>query len=188
MASSTSCASKATQISSTNAARIVRCPTETIERLRHLNEAEIITLFTPFVPHPPSTTLAKDVDPFEPLGRALPRQVRHVPYRFDYGMTEMHVDFLPASGAVVIVICATTNVINHHGQAFERQLKFARDTSKKIVHNNTIANIPTILLLVDDDATAQGYVDAVDSFPAVVTVSDYTTAALMNVVRVLFGN
>lgn len=103
-------------------------------------------------------------------------------------MTEMHVDFLPASGAVVIVICATTNVINHHGQAFERQLRFARDTSKKIVHNNTIASIPTILLLVNDDATAQGYVNAVDSFPAVVTVSDYTTAALMNVVRVLFGN
>ncbi|KAG9194957.1 hypothetical protein G6011_00077 [Alternaria panax] len=174
--------------SSTGAAKIVRCPTATLERLRRLNEAEIITLFTPFVPHPPSTTLAKNMDPFEPLGRALPRKVRHVPYRLDSGMTEMHADFLPASGAVVVVICATSNVISHHAQAFERQVKFARDVSTKISQSDNVAGVPTIMLLVEDNNTGQGYLDAVYDFPAVVMINNYTTEALVNGVRVLFGS
>jgi hypothetical protein len=174
--------------SSTETTKIVRCPMETLERLRHLNEAEIITLFTPLVPHPPSTTLAKDMDPFEPLGRALPRQVRHVPYRLDTGMTETHADFLPASGAVVIVVCATTNVISHHAQAFERQLKFASDMLKKILQSETIAGIPVILLLCDDGASGQTHINALCDFPAVVTINDYTSAALVEAVRVLFDS
>jgi hypothetical protein len=168
-------------------AKLIRCPPATLERLRRLNEAEIITLFTPFVPHPPTTTLAKDMDPFEPLGRALPRQVRHVPYRLDNGMTELHADFLPASGAVVIVICVTANVLHYDAQAFERQLQFARDISKKIITTDTIAGIPVILLLADDNATGQAYATAMQDFPALVTINDYTTAALANAVRVLFG-
>ncbi|CAO2648422.1 Nn.00g076890.m01.CDS01 [Neocucurbitaria sp. VM-36] len=168
-------------------ARLVRCPTETLERLRHLHEAEVITLFTPFVPHPPNTNLAKDMDPFEPLGRALPRQVRHVPFRLDNGMTEMHTDFLPTSGAVVIVICVTSNVISYNKQAFEQQLRFARDISRRIAENVSIADLPVIMLLVDNDATGQAYAAAMPDFPALVTINDYTTAALANAVRVLFG-
>jgi hypothetical protein len=168
-------------------AKLVRCPQATLERLRRLNEAEIITLFTPFVPHPPTTTLARDMDPFEPLGRALPRQVRHVPYRLDNGMTELHADFLPASGAVVIVMCITDNVLHYNAQAFERQLQFAQDISKKITQTDTIADIPIILLLADNDATGQAYANAMQNFPALVTINDYTTAALANAVRVMFG-
>ena len=185
---SASTRSTATLNPSSGTAKIVRCPMQALERLRRLNEAEIITLFTPFVPHPPSTTLAKDMDPFEPLGRALPRQVRHVPYRLDSGMTEMHADFLPTSGAVVIVICATSNLISNHVQAFERQLKFARGVSKKIAKNDTIPGLPMILILIDDGAMGQAYVNAAYDFPALVTVNDYTTAALVNAVHVLFGN
>ncbi|CBX96927.1 hypothetical protein LEMA_P100580.1 [Plenodomus lingam JN3] len=117
---------------STNGAKVLRCPPEMLRRLRRLNEAEIITLFTPFVPHPTSTTLAKDMDPFEPLGRALPRRVRHVPYRLENGMTEMHRDFLPSTGAVMIVICVTSNVLRYSAQAFELQVRFARDVAKQI--------------------------------------------------------
>ncbi|KAF1844756.1 uncharacterized protein K460DRAFT_405040 [Cucurbitaria berberidis CBS 394.84] len=168
-------------------AKLVRCPSETLERLRRLNEAEVITLFTPFVPHPPSTSLAKDMDPFEPLGRALPRQVRHVPYRLDNGMTEIHTDFLPTSGAIVIVICATASVINHNKQAFEQQLRFARDISRRIAEDDLIAGIPVILLLVDNDAVGPAYVNAMQDIPALVTLNDYTTAALANAVGVLFG-
>jgi hypothetical protein len=173
--------------SSAGDAKLLRCPSATLERLRHLNEAEVITLFTPFVPHPPTTTLAKDMDPFEPLGRALPRQVRHVPYRLDNGMTELHADFLPASGAVVVVICVTANVLHYNAEAFERQLQFARDISKTITQTDTIAGIPIILLLADDDTTGQAYANAMPDFPALVTINDYTTAALANAVRVLFG-
>src|SRR5690348_15044648 len=101
-------------------AKLVRCPGEMLGRLRRLNEAEVITLFTPFIPHPPATALAKNMDPFEPLGRALPRQVRHVPYRLENGMTETHVDFLSASGAVVLVTCATANVTGGNALALEQ--------------------------------------------------------------------
>jgi hypothetical protein len=103
-------------------------------------------------------------------------------------MTEMHADFLPASGAVVIVICATSNVIIHHAQAFEQQLNFARGISKKVSQSDIIADIPILLLLVNDDATSEGYINAVFDFPAVVTINDYTTPALANAVRVLFDN
>jgi hypothetical protein len=157
-------------------------------RLRSLNEAEVITLFTPFVPHPPSTTLAKDMDPFEPLGRALPRRVRHVPYRLDHGMTEMHADFLPTSGAVVIVVCVTTNVLQYNSQAFEQQVKFARAIARRTSGNASVTDVPVILLLADNDASGQGYANAMQDFPALVTINDYTTAALTNAVRVLFGN
>ncbi|KAH7411797.1 hypothetical protein DE146DRAFT_254942 [Phaeosphaeria sp. MPI-PUGE-AT-0046c] len=169
-----------------NNARIVRCPEGILGRLRKLNDAEIITLFTPFVPHPPSSTLAKNMDPFEPLGRALPRQVRHVPYRLDKGMTELHGDFLPASGAIVAVVCVTDNVISHNPRAFEQQISFARDVWRKIAETQAIAGVPAILLLASSDAAGRAYANAMQEFPAIVLVEDYTTSALADAVRVLF--
>jgi hypothetical protein len=168
-------------------AKLVRCPESMLCRLRSLHEAEVITLFTPFVPHPPSTTLSKDMDPFEPLGRALPRHVRHVPYRLDHGMTELHSDFLPASGAVVIVICATDTVISSNARAFEQQVNFAKDIWTKIDETSAIAGIPVILLLASNNPAGRAYADAIQEFPAIITIDDYTTSALANAVRVLFG-
>lgn len=167
-------------------ARIVRCPEETLARLRRLNEAEVVTLFTPHVPHPPSTTLAKDMDPFEPLGRALPRRVRHVPYRLDRGMTEMHTDFLPTCGAVVIVVCVTDNVLSGNAQAFQQQVDFAKGVWRKSWESQSIAGVPIVVLLVSNDAAARVYAEAMQDFPALIAINDYTTAALANVVRVLF--
>ncbi|KAL5121454.1 hypothetical protein ACEQ8H_000526 [Pleosporales sp. CAS-2024a] len=168
-------------------AKIVRCPEHTLSRLRRLNEAEVITLFTPVVPHPPTTKLAHDMDPFEPLGRALPRRVRHVPYRLDSGMTELHCDFLPASGAVVMVVCVAENVVRSNARAFEQQLDFATNISTRIQENGAIADIPTILLLVNGDAAGKIFADAMPDFPALVMVNDYTAPALADAVRVLFG-
>lgn len=164
----------------------MRCPEGILARLRKLNEAEVITLFTPFVPHPPSSTLAKDMDPFEPLGRALPRQVRHVPYRLDRGMSELHGDFLPASGAVVAVVCVTDNVMSHNPRAFEQQINFARDVWRKIGQTESIAGVPAILLLASSDAAGRAYANAMQEFPAIILVEDYTTSALADAVRVLF--
>lgn len=168
-------------------AKLVRCSAATLQKLRCLNEAEIITLFTPFVPHPPSSALAKNMDPFEPLGRALPRRVRHVPYRLDHGMTETHADFLPASGAVVIVICVTSNVLHINAQAFEQQLSFARNITRQIGGSDPIAEIPVVLLLVNDVVAGQRYSNIMLDFPALVTIIDYTTAGLTSAVRTLFG-
>lgn len=168
-------------------ATFVRCPTNALSRLRHLHEAEIITLFTPFVPHPPGTALATNMDPFEPLGRSLPRQVRHVPYRLDHGMTETHTDFLPASGAVVIVICSTENVMSHNPHAFNQQVTFARDAMKRVTENKSLAGVPVVLLLVTNGAAKATHEYGVSDFPALVTLNDYSTAALANAVRVMFG-
>ncbi|KAF1967376.1 hypothetical protein BU23DRAFT_583905 [Bimuria novae-zelandiae CBS 107.79] len=166
---------------------LVRDSTQALSKLRQLNEAEVITMFTPFVPHPPGTSLAKDMDPFEPLGRALPRQVRHVPYRLDHGMTETHADFLPASGAIVVVICSSQNVLNHDSSAFERQAHFAQDITKRVAENRSLANVPIVLLLVSNGSAKQAHEHGVQDFPTLVTLNDYSTAALTNAVRVLFG-
>lgn len=174
-------------VSTTGNAKIVQCPKGMLERLRRLNEAEIITLFTPMVPHPPCTTLAKNMDPFEPLGRALPRKVRHVPYRLDYGKTEMHTDFLPSSGAVIVVICATANVLKFHAQAFEKQLQFARGIAKEIRESDLGVNVPLAVFLISDDAAGKAYVKAACDLPALVTINDYTATALNDAVAVLFG-
>lgn len=165
---------------------LVRDSSHAVLRLRHLNEAEVITMFTPFVPHPPGSSLAKDMDPFEPLGRALPRQVRHVPYRLDYGMTETHADFLPASGAIVIVICSSQNVLSHDSRAYERQTRFAQDVMKRVAENPSLNNVPVVLLLISNGTAKQSHEYGLKDFPTLVTLDDYSTAALTNAVCVLF--
>ena len=166
---------------------LVRDSGQALGRLRRLNEAEVITMFTPFVPHPPISSLAKDMDPFEPLGRALPRQVRHVPYRLDHGMTETHEDFLPASGAIIIVVCSSQNVLSHNPRAHDQQTRFACEMMKKVARDQSLANVPIILLLVVNGSERPTYEYGVKEFPTLITLDDYSPAALTNVVRVLFG-
>ncbi|KAF1364127.1 hypothetical protein EJ07DRAFT_162634 [Lizonia empirigonia] len=158
---------------SAGTATLIRCPPPTLSRLRTLNEAEIITLFTPVVPHAPSTPLARDMDPFEPLGRALPRQVRHVPFRIDRGMTELHPPFLAASGVVVVVICATAG------------LGFARSVATRVEKDEGMVGVPVVLLVVWSGARAGEL--KLEEFPALVTVDDYLPATLERAARVLFG-
>lgn len=167
---------------------MVRCPALTLNRLRTINEAEIITLFTPVVPHSPSASLVKDMDPFEPLGRALPRAVRHVPFRMDLGMTDLHPYFLPTSGLVVVVICATENVLDHNPEAFERQLKFARSITNSVEKDTSMASVPVILLaIVGTGAKAAAYEKAVRDFPVLLTLDDYSPATLERGVQAIFG-
>lgn len=127
------------------------------------------------------------MDPFEPLGRALPRQVRHVPFRLEYGMTELHADFLPASGAVMVVICVTDNVLSSNPQAFQQQVNFVINIWRKVGETQSIAGIPAILLLASSEAASRAYADALQNFPALVSTNDYTTEALVAAVNVLFG-
>ena len=169
-------------------ATIVRCPTITLSRLRGLNEAEIVTLFTPFVPHPPTTVLAKNMDPFEPLGRALPRPVRHVPYRLDNGMTETHADFLPTSGVIMIVVCSTENVVSYNRQAFEQQARFARNVKKRVEENRSLAENPVVVLLVTNGAASHVHEDELKDFPALVICNNYAPETLEGAARLVFGS
>lgn len=170
---------------------MARCHPDTLRRLHNLHESEIITLYTPFIPHSPSSNLSQDMDPFEPLGRALPRRVRHVPYRLDHGMTEIHTDFLSSSGAIIIVLCVTNNVLRHNRWAFEQQVGFARSITRRtaaITHGFNAKLAPTILLLlVNNEQRGKAYIDSLPDFPAVVEISDYSTAALTSAARVLFA-
>lgn len=159
-----------------------------MNRLRQLNDAEWVTLFTPFVPHPPATSLAKNMDPFEPLGRALARHVRHVPYRMDHGMTETHADFLSSAGAVMVVICAAENVVSNYSQAFEMQARFARDTIKKVTEDRTLVGVPVVVLLIASGTRRQAYEEALKDVPALFTCDNYSENALANAVRVIFGS
>jgi len=167
-------------------ATLLRCPSQTLTRLRQLNEAEFVALFTPVVPHPPGSDLASNMDPFEPLGRSFPRKVRHVPYRLDNGMTS-HADYLPSIGAIVVVICSTANVIQHNANAFQQQLTFARDIAVKVIGNKDLTDVPLVLLLITNGAARQTHLNGVQDFPALVTLDDYTTAALSNAVGTIFG-
>lgn len=101
-------------------------------------------------------------------------------------MTELHSDFLPASGATVIVVCVTENVMCNNARAFEQQVDFARNIWRRIYETRAIAGIPAILLLVSSDTAGQAYADAMQEFPALVMVNNYTTSALADAVRVLF--
>lgn len=144
-------------------------------------------MFTPVVPHPLSTTLARDMDPFEPLGRALARHVRHVPYRLDTGMTETHTDFLPSCGAIIIVVCSAENVVSRNPRAYEQQARFARDLLRKKEENRDLDHVPAVVLLVTNGAGCRGHEDGLKDIPALVTCDSYTPSALHNAVGVLFG-
>ncbi|KAF2280412.1 uncharacterized protein EI97DRAFT_447931 [Westerdykella ornata] len=173
--------------STTPTAAIVRCPASTLRRLRHLKDREVVTLFTPVVPHPPSTTLAKDMDPFEPLGRALPGLVRHVPYRLDIGMTETHRDHLSSAGAIFVVVCATENITSRNAGALEKQARFASDLQNKVQTSSDLANVPVVVLLVTNGAARYSHEEALKAFPVLVTCEDYTPRPLQGAVHRIFG-
>lgn len=126
------------------------------------------------------------MDPFEPLGRALPRQVRHVPFRIDRGMTELHPPFLAASGVVVVVVCATAGVLGGRAEGVERQLGFARSVARRVEKDEGMAGVPVVLLVVCSGARA-GAELKLQEFPALVMVDDYLPATLERAARVLFG-
>lgn len=103
-------------------------------------------------------------------------------------MTQTHVDFLSTAGAIVIVICSTDNVINNNTRAFEQQAKFARDIMRNVNENNSLRDVPVVVLLISNGAGRQLHEGGLNDVPALVTCNNYTTSALANAVRVLFGN
>lgn len=103
-------------------------------------------------------------------------------------MTDIHPHFLSASGVVVVVICATENVLGHNPEAFERQLKFARSITTKVEKDTSMASVPVVLLaIVGNGVKATAYEQAVRDFPVLLTLDDYTPATLERGVRTVFG-
>ncbi|KAF2194738.1 hypothetical protein K469DRAFT_546677 [Zopfia rhizophila CBS 207.26] len=178
------------QGASIGSASIVRCPATMLNRFRSLNPAEYIILFTPVVPHPLSTELDLNMDPFEPLGRSLSRRhsrIRHVPYVPSKGMTQTHIDFLRTAGAVVVVVCTTQNIATQNTHRYNEQTGFARDISHRVEQDESLASVPLLLVLITDGLNMQPHYDGVHDFPALITHSNYTPTALEGVAREIFG-
>lgn len=106
----------------------------------------------------------------------------------DLGMTELHPYFLSASGVVVVVICATENVLGHNPEAFERQLKFARSIASKVEKDTSMTSVPVVLLvIVGNGARVAAHEQAVRDFSVLLTVDDYTPTTLEYAVQAVFG-
>jgi len=127
------------------------------------------------------------MDPFEPLGRALARHVRHVPYRLDPGMTETHADFLRSCGAIIIVVCSAENVTSGNPRAYEQQARFARDLLRKKEEDRDLDHVPAVVLLVTNGAGRRAHEDGLKDVEALVTCDSYTLSGLHRAVDVLFG-
>jgi hypothetical protein len=102
-------------------------------------------------------------------------------------MTETHTDFLPTSGAIVIVVCSTEDIISHNSKAFEQQTRFARNVAKKVEEGNSPEDAPVVLLLITNGAASQVHEDELRDFPALITCDNYTPRALQDFVQLIFG-
>jgi hypothetical protein len=166
---------------------IVRCSQQTLTRLQNLNQAEYIVLFNPWIPRPPqSDNLPPVTDPFGSLGQSLGR-IKHVPYTLQNGFTDYHRPFVPQAGAIVVVVCVTRNVLDWDADALQPQVQFAEDVGDEIRANlPALVDVPLLILLVTDGPDQQTHVDALQDFPALVALDDYSAAALDTVRTAIF--
>ncbi len=88
---------------------------EMLSTLRRLPQDRNIVLLTPMIPPTGTPDLQVGTeDPFEPLGRALAEdhpRVKHVPFVPSIGMNSTHEAFLRTAGAVIVVICDTSDPV-----------------------------------------------------------------------------
>ena len=140
-----------------------------LSTLRALPSSANLVLFTPAIP---STC---DIDPFEPLGKALSvyhRRVRHVPYLPSRGMTSTHETFCHHAASIIIVVCGAVNNSNVKGQRH-----FAR-----AVIGLTLASAATVLLVEIGDGGGE-----FEGFSTVLRCGDYRNATLERVADMIFG-
>lgn len=140
-----------------------------LSTLRTLPSSASLVLFTPAIP---STS---NIDPFEPLGKALSvyhRKVRHVPYLPSRGMTGTHETFCHHAASIIIVVCSIVNNSNVKGQQ-----NFAR-----AVVGLTLANATAILLVEVGDGGGD-----FEGFSTVLRCGDLGNATLERVADLILG-
>ncbi|KAF2744455.1 hypothetical protein M011DRAFT_165431 [Sporormia fimetaria CBS 119925] len=158
-----------------------------LNHFRNLDATETTLLLSPVVPHPPSSELEKNMDPFEPLGRAFHRNVRHVPYRGDVGLRDTHRAHIRSAAAIVVVVCCTKLIVGLNPRAFETQTKFASAVVETVQHLRPRGNVPVIVLLITDDDSRNAQVKALDTVSVLVTCNNYTPSVLRHTAQVLLG-
>ncbi|KAF1990097.1 hypothetical protein K402DRAFT_418181 [Aulographum hederae CBS 113979] len=168
----------------------VRSVDSALAAFRVLDATEDIALFTPAIP---LNNPNQEMDPFEPLGRALRHRlpVRHIPFVPKIGLTETHKAFLRCTtstdeadidpaGAAIAVICDV-----HQGssnkrptESFGLQLQFAQR-----VRELAAEEIP-MLLVVFSETLFESYLDG---FGTVVWSPEFSLKAMGTVAETIFG-
>jgi hypothetical protein len=141
-----------------------------LSTLRTLPSSVSLVLFTPAIP---STC---NIDPFEPLGKALSvyhRRVRHVPYLASRGMTDTHETFCHHAAFIIIVVCSAVNNSNLKGQ---------RSFAQAVI-SLTLASTATVLLVEVGDGGGE-----MGGFSTVLRCGDYRNATLERVADLIFGS
>lgn len=90
--------------------RFMQSSSSSLQTLNTLPTDQFIVLFTPAIP----STDGQE-DPFECLGRSLSKwhsRVRHVPFVAKVGLTDLHVAWIRKAGAVVVVNCDPTLLVD----------------------------------------------------------------------------
>ncbi|KAI9741976.1 MAG: hypothetical protein M1834_000365 [Cirrosporium novae-zelandiae] len=152
---------------------LVRSNIHTLSTLPDLDPSSFVVLLTPIVP---LLDPSQNLDPFEPLGRALARRhnkLRHVPYDFTLGITSVHATFLSRAAAVIFVAC-TTQTTQHDSQL--RALRTVRDICRH--------KIPVVTIGACDPRDLLGQVQLADTY---LCTFEYTPPALKAAVEVIFG-
>lgn len=140
-----------------------------LSTLRNLPSSANLVLFTPAIP---STC---NIDPFEPLGKALSgyhRRVRHVPYIPSRGMTGTHETFCYHAASIIVVVCSALNNSNVKGQQ-----NFAQ-----AVVGLTLASTARVVLI----EIGHGGVEF-EGFSTVLRCGDYRNTTLERVADLILG-
>ncbi|KAK6004055.1 hypothetical protein QM012_008905 [Aureobasidium pullulans] len=113
--------------------RFMQSSSSSLQTLSTLPTDQFIVLFTPAIP----STDGQE-DPFECLGRSLSKwhsRIRHVPFVAKVGLTDLHVAWIRRAGAIVVVNCDPTLLIDTKtANNMPCQAKFATQAAN-ILHN-----------------------------------------------------
>jgi hypothetical protein len=144
-----------------------------ISTLRGVPPSATLVLFTPAIPS------RFDIDPFEPLGKALcryHRTVKHIPYRPDVGMTVTHSAFCVDAGSVIIIVCQVTE---NHGPVSSGSLKGQQNFARDVGDLAKSYDAPVLLVEIGEG-------DCSKEFDLVVKCNDYSSQTLRRVADLIF--
>lgn len=168
-----------------------------LDAIKKLGEDQNIILFTPAVPNP----TGEDMDPFEPLGRAMTRyhqRVKHVPFT-KHGFTDVHRAFLEYGGAVVIVLAepARSSGSDHPRSTGRKdaepgvrsQSQFGKDVMKALRELGVC--MPLVLVVCAECGKSSGPIKLAsepDTFGTVLHVGAYDATCLEQIAWKMFDD
>lgn len=172
--------------------RFFRKNTSDLRSFRSLKRGQSIVLFTPAVKNP----TGENMDPFEPLGRALcdyHSGVKHVPYTRT-GFTLLHKELVHQADAVVFVLAEPKPERNppssgspEPGESIRKQLKFGNVLLSQLKELET--SVPLVVVVCADMGNVRESSSSSKgphAFGTVVQANDFDDKTLKDVARAIF--